>query len=89
MRIYVGNLSYHTSDEDLDKVFSAYGPVDGVELIADAETGRSHGYGYIDMPDDTTARLAINSLNGSELDNRALIVRPAKDRATHAAGSAR
>lgn len=87
MRIYVGNLSYHTTDEDLGKVFSAYGPVDNVELVTDAETGRSHGYGYIVMPDDTTARLAINSLNGSELDNRSLIVRPAKERATQTAAA--
>ena len=80
MRIYVGNLSYQVSEEDLQGAFGAYGKVESVTIIRDRDTGRSKGFGFVEMPTSTEAQTAINSLNGTELQQRALTVNEARPR---------
>ena len=80
MRIYVGNLSFQTSDRDLEATFAAYGTVESVTVITDRESGRSKGFGFIEIPDAAEAQKAINDLNGKELDGRALTVNEARPR---------
>lgn len=74
MNIYVGNLHYNVSDEDLKQVFEEYGEVTSVKIIMDRETGRSKGFGFIEMSDDAKAREAIEELNGAELMGRTMKV---------------
>ncbi len=80
MRIFVGNLSFNTSDDELRNAFSPYGEVDSAQVVTDRETMRSRGFGFVDMPDDDAAQQAISSLNGTELQGRALNVSEAKPR---------
>jgi RNA recognition motif-containing protein len=77
-KLYVGNLSYNTSSSDLEQVFSAHGSVKSAEVIADRDTGRSKGFGFVQMGTDAEAQAAIGQLNGQELDGRALTVNEAK-----------
>lgn len=81
MNIYVGNLSYNTNDAGLRAAFEAYGEVASAQVIIDRETGRSRGFGFVEMPDDEQARAAIAALNGKEVDGRALNVNEARPRA--------
>ena len=74
MDIYVGNLAYSTNDESLKEAFSAYGEVTSARVVTDRMTGRSKGFGFVEMPDRTQAQAAIDALNGKELDGRALRV---------------
>lgn len=80
MNIYVGNLSYATNEEDIRAAFSQYGTVDSANLIMDRSTGRSKGFGFVEMNDDTEAQAAIDALNGKDLDGRSLNVNVAKPR---------
>ena len=80
MRIYVGNLPYTTQDEDLNEAFSAFGEVESTIVIRDRETGRSRGFGYVEMSDDSSATAAIESLNGKNFQGRNLTVNEAKPR---------
>lgn len=80
MRIFVGNLSFNTSDNELRNAFSPYGEVDSAQVVTDRETMRSRGFGFVDMPDNDAAQQAIASLNGSDLQGRALNVSEAKPR---------
>jgi len=80
MRIYVGNLSYSTSDASLRELFSEHGTVDSASVATDRDTGRSRGFGFVDMPEDDAAKAAIEALNGAELDGRALTVNEARPR---------
>jgi len=80
MNIYVGNLSYTTSEEDIRAAFSQYGTVDSANLITDRDSGRSKGFGFVEMSVDTEARAAIDALNGKDLDGRSLNVNVAKPR---------
>jgi RNA recognition motif-containing protein len=77
MDIYVGNLSYEIKEEDLKKEFEAYGQVESVKIIQDNYTGRSKGFGFVEMPSEAEARAAITSLNGRELKGRAVKVNEA------------
>jgi RNA recognition motif-containing protein len=79
-RIYVGNLSYRTTDETLEAAFAAFGTVKSCSVLMDRETGRSRGFGFVEMEDDAQAQSAIDSLNGSELDGRRLTVNEARPR---------
>jgi cold-inducible RNA-binding protein len=79
-KLYVGNLSYNTTGSDLDSLFSAHGSVSSAEVIADRETGRSKGFGFVEMGSDAEAQAAIAALNGKEHDGRALTVNEAKPR---------
>ncbi len=79
-RIYVGNLSYRTTDETLEAAFAAFGAVKSCSVLMDRETGRSRGFGFVEMEDDAQAQSAIDALNGSELDGRRLTVNEARPR---------
>jgi RNA recognition motif-containing protein len=78
MKIYVGNLSFSINDESLSQIFSEYGAVDSAKVIVDRDSGRSRGFGFVEMADDQEARNAIESANGKEIDGRALTVNEAK-----------
>ena len=80
MNIYFGNLGYETSEEDIRTAFSQYGTVDSVNVIMDRNTGRSKGFGFVEMNVDTEAKAAIDALNGKDLDGRSLNVNVAKPR---------
>jgi len=80
MQIYVGNMSYGTTEESLGALFAQYGEVDSVKIITDRETGRAKGFGFITMNDDSAAQSAIEELNGKEFDGRTLRVNEAKPR---------
>ena len=74
MDIYVGNLAYSTNDDSLKVAFSAYGEVTSARVVTDRMTGRSKGFGFVEMPDRAQAQAAIDAMNGKELDGRALRV---------------
>jgi RNA recognition motif-containing protein len=74
MDIYVGNLAYATSDEDLRGFFAAYGAVTSARVCVDRMTGRSKGFGFVEMPNKDEGQAAINAMNGREVDGRALRV---------------
>jgi len=80
LRIYVGNLPYTTQDEDLNEAFSAFGEVESTIVIRDRETGRSRGFGFVEMSDSSSAKAAIESLNGKNFQGRNLTVNEAKPR---------
>lgn len=80
MNIYVGNLAYGVTDEDLRTAFSAYGEVSRANVIMDRDTGRSKGFGFVEMPDNAEAEAAINGLNDKPLSGRAIRVNEAKPR---------
>lgn len=80
MNIYVGNLSYEVNEEDLRQAFSAYGAVDSSRVITDRDTGRSKGFGFVEMSDNGEANAAINGLNGTTLKDRELKVNEARPR---------
>ena len=71
MNIYVGNLSYGVSDDQLREVFEAYGTVSYAKVISDKYSGRSKGFGFVEMDDDNEAKSAIEDLDGAEIDGRA------------------
>src|SRR5215207_2262386 len=79
-KLYVGNLSYGVSSSDLEQLFGPHGTVQSAEVIADRETGRSKGFGFVQMGSDEEAQAAIAALHGQEHDGRALTVNEAKPR---------
>ena len=79
-KLYVGNLSYSVDSSVLQELFAAHGTVESAEVIADRETGRSKGFGFVQMSTDEEAQAAINALNGQEHEGRALTVNEAKPR---------
>ncbi|MBU1275416.1 MAG: RNA-binding protein [Proteobacteria bacterium] len=78
--IYVGNLSYDTTDDSLNNAFSEYGTVLSARVITDRMTGRSRGFGFVEMENNNEAQAAIQALNGAQLDGRDLKVNEAKPR---------
>ena len=78
MRIYVGNLSYNTEEPQLEQLFSSVGQVASVRLVRDHETGRSRGFGFVEMADDDQGRAACDTLNQHEFEGRRLTVNEAK-----------
>lgn len=80
MNIYVGNLNYKATREELEELFAEFGEVSSVNIINDRETGRSKGFGFVEMPNDEEAENAINSLNGASMLDRELRVNQAKPR---------
>ena len=80
MNIFVGNLAFSATDDSLRQLFESHGVVDKVNIITDRDTGRSKGFGFVEMPDSAAAKAAIQGLNGKELDGRALTVNEAKPR---------
>ncbi len=85
MRIYVGNLNYSTSAPQLRDAFAAIGPVKDAIVVTDRDTGRSKGFGFVEMTSDASARTAIERLNGTDLDGRPIRVGEAKQRAPRSA----
>lgn len=86
MNIFVGNLSYEATDEDLREAFSAYGDVSSASVIMDKFTGRSRGFGFVEMPGDEEARAAIGELNGQALKGRPMTVNEARPRESRGGG---
>ncbi len=86
MKLYVGNLSFSTSVEDLEKAFGEIGTVDSTNIIEDRETGRSRGFGFVEMSSKEEGDAAITKLNGMELNGRELLVNEAKPRENRAGG---
>jgi RNA recognition motif-containing protein len=80
MNIYVGNLPFSSTSADLEDLFGQYGQVDSAAVISDRETGRSRGFGFVEMASDDEARRAIEELDGSDLDGRNLKVNEARPR---------
>ena len=89
MNIYVGNLSYEVTEEDLKEAFEVFGEVDTVKVIKDNYTGRSKGFGFVEMPVKAEAQSAIEGLNGKELKGRSLNVNEARPRPEGRRGDAR
>ena len=88
MDIYVGNLAYSTNDESLRSAFSAYGEVASARVVSDRMTGRSKGFGFVEMPDRAQAQAAIDALNGKELDSRTLRVNESQPKPREERGGA-
>ncbi len=89
MNIYVGNLSYEVKDEDLQKAFEAFGTVESAKVIADSYSGRSRGFGFVEMADKTEGESAISDLNGADLKGRTLKVSEARPRSEGRRGEGR
>lgn len=85
-RIYVGGLSYGTTSEELRDYFEQIGPVVSADVVTDRETGRSRGFGFVEMENDADADAAVEQLNGTELDGRTLTVSEARERAPRMGG---
>jgi RNA recognition motif-containing protein len=81
-KIYVGNLPFSTTDDSLTQVFASYGGVGSAKVITDRDTGRSKGFGFVEMMNGDDARSAIEGLNGQDFDGRLLTVSEAKPRET-------
>lgn len=80
MNIFVGNLSYSSTEDAVRQLFESYGDVDSVRIIKDRETGRSRGFGFVEMPNENEARAAIEAINGTDLDGRTLNANEARPR---------
>lgn len=79
-KLYVGNLAYSVRDEDLNEAFSRFGQVSSAKVMMDRETGRSKGFGFVEMGSDADAQSAINGLNGQAISGRAVVVNEARPR---------
>ena len=88
-KLYCGNLSFNTSSNDLDTLFSEYGTVKSAEVINDRDTGRSKGFGFVEMQNDQEAQAAIAGVNGREHDGRTLTVNEARPREARSGGGGR
>ncbi len=86
MNIYVGNLSYEVTEEDLRQAFGAFGQVESINIIKDKYSGESKGFGFVEIPDKAEAQSAIEGLNGKELKGRALKVSEARPRSEGSRG---
>ena len=85
-KLYVGNLTYGMTDGDLQRLFEAHGSVESVQIIMDRDTGRSKGFGFVEMKTDQEAQAAIQALNGQEVNGRALTVNEARPREDRGGG---
>ena len=91
-KLYVGNLSYEVTDSDLQNLFVPHGAVQSAQVIMDRDTGRSKGFGFVEMDNGDQAQAAITALNGHEVNGRTLTVneaRPRQERSDRVAGSRR
>ncbi|MGE5452023.1 MAG: RNA recognition motif domain-containing protein [Acidobacteriota bacterium] len=85
-KLYVGNLAYSVRDQDLNDAFSQYGAVSSAKVMMDRDTGRSKGFGFVEMSSDAEAQAAINGLNGQPVAGRAVVVNEARPREERPAG---
>ena len=88
-KLYVGNLAYTVSDSDLLRLFEAHGTVQSAQVIMDRDTGRSKGFGFVEMGSDQEAQAAITALNGTEVEGRALTVNEARPKPEGGGGGGR
>jgi RNA recognition motif-containing protein len=88
-KLYVGNLSYSVRDSDLEDLFAAHGTVGSAQVIMDRDTGRSKGFGFVEMSTDEEAQAAISALNGKEVEGRNLTVNEARPREEGGGGGGR
>jgi RNA recognition motif-containing protein len=86
MKLYVGNISFNTTNQDLNDLFGAIGTVESANIIEDRETGRSRGFGFVEMATQADGENAIAQLNGKEIDGRALKVNEAKPQQNRGGG---
>jgi len=89
MKIFVGSLPYKVGEADLKELFEAYGEVESVKIVTDRETGRSKGFGFVEIADDESAQKAIDGLNGSEMSGRTIAVSEAQERKPSTGGGNR
>ena len=80
MNIFVGNLTWTTTEDELEQLFEPFGTVESARIATDRDTGRSRGFGFVEMPDDAEGERAIEALNGTSLGGRALTVNEARPR---------
>ena len=80
MNMYVSNLSFHTTDDDLRKLFEQFGAVSSAKVITDRDTGKSRGFGFVEMNSDAEANAALKGLNNKEVEGRALSVTVAREK---------
>lgn len=85
-KLYVGNLAYSVRDQDLQDAFGAYGAVQSAKVMMDRDTGRSKGFGFVEMGTDAEAQAAINALNGQPLAGRSIVVNVARPREERPSG---
>lgn len=85
-KLYVGNLAYGVTNADLENMFAPHGTVQSAQIIMDRDTGRSKGFGFVEMSDSNEATAAINALNGKEMDGRTLTVNEARPREDRGGG---
>lgn len=88
-KLYVGNLTFSTTENDLREMFAPYGAVESVSLVTDRDTGRSRGFGFVEMTNDAEAASAISGLNGKDSGGRALTVNEARPKAERGGGGGR
>lgn len=81
MNIYAGNLSWNLKDQDLQNLFATHGEVTSAKIVNDKFTGRSKGFGFVEMPNDEQANAAITALNGTEVDGRSIVVNESRPKA--------
>jgi RNA recognition motif-containing protein len=86
MKLYVGNLTYEVNDAGLEQMFAAHGSVKSAQVIMDRDTGRSKGFGFVEMTNDNEARAAIAALNGQQVEGRSLSVNEARPRENRGGG---
>lgn len=86
MNIFVAKLNSQTQSEDMQAAFEAYGAVDSAKVILDQFSGRSKGFGFVEMPNDEEAKNAINALNDSDLDGNTIVVKQAEPRESRSSG---
>ena len=89
MKLYVGNLSFHTTESDLQDLFSACGNVESCRIITDRDTGRSRGFGFVEFASDAEGKAAIDAMNGRDVGGRALTVNEAKPQENRGGGGGR
>jgi RNA recognition motif-containing protein len=87
MNIYVGNLSYNVEELDLKEIFEEYGEVTSVRIVIDKFTGKSKGFGFVEMTNENEAKNAIEELNGGELESRKIVVNEAQPKSTEPRGN--
>jgi RNA recognition motif-containing protein len=86
MNMYVSNLGFHINDESLKALFAGYGEVTSAKVINDRETGKSRGFGFVEMPNDAEAEAAMQKINGKEVEGRAVSVSRAKPKSDSGGG---
>lgn len=89
MNIYVGNLAYSVTDHSLRETFEAYGSVDSARVIQDRDTGRSKGFGFVEMSNNDEASAAMEALNGKDIDGRSITVNEARPKPEGGRGGGR